>query len=74
MGKAKTALWAAARRGGRFGKILFRDKRIPRWLRWGFVAALPIPGPVDEIVLILVLAVLLIWRREIVSEAWRTSR
>lgn len=49
----------------RTGKIMTRDKRIPRWLRWGIVAsvAIPLPGPIDEgVALVLVLVVCLFWR------------
>jgi hypothetical protein len=44
-------------------KTLARDERIPKPLRWvAGLALLPIPGPVDEIVLILLAPVFLLYR------------
>jgi hypothetical protein len=54
-------------------RLAARDPRIPRPVR--AVAAFgiaPIPGPVDEIVLLLVAPVLLFYRREL-SDAWRRA-
>jgi hypothetical protein len=52
--------------------ILARDKRIPRPLRWlAGVALLPIPGPLDEAVLLLVAPLLFVFHREPMREAWR---
>ena len=55
-------------------KILLRDDALPRWLR-GLAAlgALPIPGPVDEVALVLVAAVLWIGYRERLRSAWRKA-
>jgi hypothetical protein len=51
-----------------------RDPRIPRPIRWvGGVALLPIPGPVDEAVLLLIAPILLIFFRRHVREAWRAA-
>jgi hypothetical protein len=48
-----------------------RDDRIPRPVRWiAGVGLLPIPGPVDEIVLLLIAPVLLGFYREPMREAW----
>jgi hypothetical protein len=53
-------------------RILARDQRIPKPLRWlAAVALLPIPGPFDEAVLLLVAVPLLIFYREPMREAWR---
>ena len=53
-------------------KLLARDARIPRPLRWvAGIALLPIPGPVDEAVLILVTPVFLAFYREPMRQAWR---
>lgn len=55
-------------------RIAARDERIPRWLRW--VAAFgvaPIPGPVDEIVLLLVAPVIALLYREPLRDAWRRA-
>ena len=55
-------------------KVLARDDRIPKLLRWvAGIALLPIPGPVDEAVLILVAPLFLLYR-EPVREAWHTTR
>jgi hypothetical protein len=55
-------------------KLLLRDDALPRWLRGlAAFAALPIPGPVDEVVLVLVAAVLWIGYRERLRSAWRKA-
>ena len=54
-------------------KLAARDPRIPRPVR--AVAAfglLPIPGPVDEIVLVLVAPLLLLYRQPL-REAWANA-
>jgi hypothetical protein len=54
-------------------KLAARDPRIPRPVR--AVAAfglLPIPGPVDELVLILIAPVLLLYRQPL-REAWASA-
>jgi hypothetical protein len=54
--------------------LLGRDARIPRPLR--FVAAiglLPIPGPVDEVVLLLIAPVFVLFYREPMRDAWREA-
>jgi hypothetical protein len=55
-------------------RLLARDGRIPRPLR-GLVAfgLLPIPGPVDELVLILVGVVLWLFYRRTLTDAWAAS-
>ena len=62
---------AAARRLIRAVKILARDGRIPKPLR-GLAAfgLLPIPGPVDEAVLVIVGLLLWISYRKPLREAW----
>jgi hypothetical protein len=51
-------------------KTLARDDRIPKSLRWvAGIALLPIPGPVDEIVLVLIAPAFLFYR-EPLREAW----
>ena len=55
-------------------KLVVRDGRIPRPLRWGGAfGALPIPGPVDEAVLLLVGGVLWLFYRDQLAEAWKAS-
>jgi hypothetical protein len=62
---------AAIRRLIRAVKIVARDGRIPRPLR-ALVAfgLLPIPGPVDELALLVVGLLLWIFYRPMVAEAW----
>jgi hypothetical protein len=64
-------LIAAARRLIRAVKILARDGRIPKPLR-GLAAfgVLPVPGPFDEIVLLVVGLVLWAFYRDCLREAW----
>ena len=53
-------------------KIVIRDDRIPRPLRWGGALGLaPIPGPFDEVVLLIVGALLWLFYRDQLHEAWR---
>ncbi len=59
----------------RAAKIVVRDGRIPRRLRWGgALGLLPIPGPFDEIVLLLVGGVLWLFYRDQLTEAWQQAR
>ena len=54
--------------------LLGRDARIPKPLR--FVAAiglLPIPGPVDEALLLLIAPVFALFYREPLRDAWREA-
>ena len=55
-------------------RILVRDDRIPRPLKW--LAALglaPVPGPFDEAVLLVVAVFLFAFRRDVLREAWRAA-
>jgi hypothetical protein len=55
-------------------KILLRDGRIPRPLRWlAAFAVLPIPGPVDEAALLVLAPLLLVFHRQPMREAWRAA-
>jgi hypothetical protein len=55
-------------------KLLARDGRIPRPLRGlAAFALLPIPGPVDEVALLVVGAVLWLFYRRLLTEAWAAS-
>jgi hypothetical protein len=55
-------------------KILARDGRIPRPLRWLVVLGLlPAPGPFDEAVLLLAAALLFAFYRAPMREAWREA-
>jgi hypothetical protein len=52
-----------------------RDRSIPRPLRWlAAFALLPIPGPVDEAVLLVIAPLLWLFHREAMSDAWRAAR
>jgi hypothetical protein len=52
-------------------RIIARDGRIPKWLRGVVVIGLlPVPGPVDEAVLVLVAPILLLFYRGPLGEAW----
>ena len=55
-------------------KLLARDGRIPKPLR-GLAAfgLLPIPGPIDEAVLVLVGAILSVFYRRTLREAWAAA-
>jgi hypothetical protein len=55
-------------------KIVVQDGRIPRPIRWGGAfGALPIPGPVDEAVLLLVGGILWIFYRDQLADAWQDA-
>jgi hypothetical protein len=56
-------------------KILARHGRIPKPLR-GLVAfgLLPIPGPVDEVALLIVALCLYLFYRQPIREAWTEAR
>ena len=56
-------------------KILARENRLPRWLKGlAAFAVLPIPGPVDEVVLFIVAGILAIFYRPLLKEAWESSK
>lgn len=55
-------------------KIVLRDGRVPRPLRWGgTLGLLPILGPFDELVLLLVASVVWLFYRDELTEAWRRA-
>ena len=55
-------------------RILARDGRIPRPLRWLVVVGLlPMPGPFDEAVLLVAAGILFVFYRGPMREAWRTA-
>jgi hypothetical protein len=52
-------------------RIVARDKRIPGWLRWlAGLGLLPIPGPFDEALLLLIAPVFYGFYRQPLKEAW----
>ena len=59
----------------RAAKTLVRDERIPRPIRWGGAfGLLPLPGPLDEVVLVLVAAVLWLFYRREFGDAWASAK
>jgi hypothetical protein len=55
----------------RAAKLLARDRRVPRPLRWGAaIGLLPIPGPFDEAVLLVIAPLFWIFCREPLRDAW----
>ena len=70
----RRSLFRGAKRAIRAVRVLARDGRIPRPLRWlALIGLLPIPGPVDEGVLLLVALLLWAFYRERLIEAWRLA-
>jgi hypothetical protein len=58
----------------RASAIVLRDKRIPRPIRCaGGIALLPIPGPIDEAVLLLLAPIFLVFFRAHMREAWQAA-
>jgi hypothetical protein len=56
-------------------RLLVSDRRIPRPLRGlVVVGALPIPGPVDEAVLLLAAGLLYTFYRQPMREAWEQAQ
>ena len=63
------------RRTYRAVRILVRDDRIPRPLKWvAALGLLPVPGPFDEVVLLCVAAFLFAFRRDVLRDAWQAAR
>jgi hypothetical protein len=55
-------------------RILSRDGGLPRWLRGlAAVGIAPIPGPLDETVLLVVAAILWLGYRDRLRAAWREA-
>jgi hypothetical protein len=55
-------------------KILARDPRIPKPLRAAVaVGLLPLPGPLDEAILLLVAIPLIVFYRQSMREAWQQA-
>jgi len=53
---------------------LVRDGKLPRWLRGlAVLGVAPVPGPFDELVLLIVAAILWIGYRERLRAAWRDA-
>ena len=61
-------------RTARAVRIVLRDGGIPKPLRWlGAVGLAPVPGPFDEILLLLVAALLFVFYRGRLARAWREA-
>ncbi|HEY4428328.1 MAG TPA: hypothetical protein VGN08_09015 [Solirubrobacteraceae bacterium] len=62
------------RRLARTARLIAGDRRIPRPLRWlAGLALLPVPGPFDEALLVLVAVPLLLFYRRHMRDAWRRA-
>jgi len=62
------------RRTVRAVRIIARDGRLPRWLRGlAVLGVAPIPGPFDELVLLIVAAILWIGYRDRLRAAWEDA-
>ena len=58
----------------RFLRVIVTHPRVPRWVRYGLVVLLAIPGPFDEAAAAIVLAVVA-WRRwDVVCECWEQAK
>jgi hypothetical protein len=56
-------------------RLLARDARIPKPVRWiAGIGLLPIPGPVDEALLLVLAPVFLTFYREPMRDAWRRAQ
>jgi hypothetical protein len=65
---------AFVRRAVRSVRIVITDGRIPRPIRWGgALGLLPVPGPFDEVILLVVGVVLWLFYRDQLREAWDRS-
>jgi hypothetical protein len=55
-------------------RIVLGHGRIPRPIRWlAAFGLLPIPGPFDEVVLLLVALILFVFYRRELREAWKQA-
>jgi hypothetical protein len=65
---------AFLRRTVRAVRLLAKDGGLPRWLRaLAAIGIAPIPGPFDEVVLLVVAAILWLGHRERLRIAWRDA-
>ena len=68
------AVTAFVSRTVRAVRLIARDGRIPRPLRWlAALGLMPVPGPFDEAVLLLVAIALLLFNRASLRDAWRRA-
>jgi len=65
------AVSAFLRRAMRAVKIAATDRRIPKPLRWlAALGLLPVPGPFDEVILLVAAVPLAVFYRRPLAEAW----
>jgi hypothetical protein len=65
---------AFLKRTARAVRIVVGDAGIPRPLRWlAGIGLLPIPGPFDEAVLLVVALILFVFYRRQLKQAWREA-
>jgi ketosteroid isomerase-like protein len=70
-----TTIHVLAVRTIRAAGLLVRDRRIPRPVRWVLgLSLLPIPGPFDEALLLIVAPPIFLLYREPMRDAWREGR
>lgn len=59
------------------GRVLVCDQRIPRPVRWGLAATAvcwAIPGPFDELAILVLFGLVAVFWREPLREAWAAGR
>jgi len=55
-------------------RIAARDPQIPRPLRWLVgIGLLPVPGPIDELILLIAAVPLALFYRDRLADAWRRA-
>lgn len=54
--------------------LIARDARVPKPLRWlAAIGLLPVPGPFDEALLLLIAPIFIIFYRQPMRDAWQRS-
>jgi hypothetical protein len=67
-------VWGFLKRVIRAARYAATDRRIPKPLRWfAALGLLPVPGPFDEIVLLMAAVPLALFYRGPLADAWRRS-
>lgn len=60
--QGRSAVKTGARRARRTAVAVWRFARLPKWLAVTFAACLAIPGPLDEMAVVLVVGVVIAWQ------------